>query len=732
MRVAWFSPLPPMRSGISDYSYELLPLLAEAADVTVFCSRPGLIRGPKGPPGIPVLSPDRFDASRFDATFFHLANNPHHDFIYEASLRHPGICVFHDVSLHHLIAHRMVEAGKQPRRYEDVLVSEYGQVGARLAALKRRGAASDFEKFLFPLSGHVVRRAAGVVVHSLDSRQRLEATIEGDPLDVPIEVIPHHAGAAPPAVAGLSRAEARRRLRLPEAAFLVGHLGFLTLPKQPAALVSGFTRLYQERPDARLVMVGADHTGAGFARTIRRYGVEEAVRTTGFVDLPRFYLYLKALDVVVNLRYPTAGESSGTFARALSEGRAVVVNNYGSFAEVPDDVVLKVEIDEPQDEQLSGHLLRLAGDPEFQERLEANARSYATTVLDPVRCRDVYLAFAERVLGDERRRAEAARPRPGGRARPEVAWARVETAHRARRAELERVAGDTLAPDAIAQYGDLLYRLLLGRPAEEQALRGAHESIGQGGRTLRSLAKEIVDSREFREDALTESLLAQVRAEGRAFTLHDHDEPVGPETTERVVEIPWVLSRYRGERRVLDIGYANASGVYLAAMLSLGIPDLHGLDLASSPFTALKGVRADIRRMPYRDGVFDLVLCISTIEHIGLDNTRYGVRGKRREGGDVAALAELARVLAPEGRLLVTVPFGRYEEQDWFVQYDLTAWRALVSTAPLRPVEQEVFRLTEQGWVRALDPRSTEQLAYGDEAPAARAVLCATLVRRPP
>jgi glycosyltransferase involved in cell wall biosynthesis/SAM-dependent methyltransferase len=729
MRIAWFSPLPPMQSGISDYSYELLPLIAEAADVTVFCPRPGLIRRPKRPPGIAVETPDRFDASRFDVTFFHLANNPHHGFVYEASLAHRGICVFHDVSLHHLIAHQMMEAGSQPHRYEDLLIAEHGQLGARVATLKRNRVATDFEKFLFPLSGHVVRRAAGVVVHSLDSRRRLEDTLEGDPVDVPFEVIPHHAGAPPRAVAGLRREEARRRLRLPEAAFLVGHLGFLTLPKQPAAVVSGFSRLHRERPDARLLMVGADRTGAAFGRTVRRYGVEEAVRSTGFVNLADFYLYLKALDVVVNLRYPTAGESSGTFARALSEGRPVVVNNYGSFAEVPDDVVLKVEIDEPQDEQVARHLLRLAGEPEFREQVESRARSYARTVLDPVRCRDAYLAFAERVLGDEQRRAVAARRSGEGRARPEMAWAGVESAHRAHRAELERVAGQTLAPDAIAQYGDLLYRLLLGRPAEVQALRGAHESIGQGGKTLRSLAKEIVESREFREDALTESLLTEVRMEGRAFTLHD--EPVGPETTERVVEIPWVLSRYRGERRVLDIGYTNAGGVYLAALLALRIPELHGLDLSKSPLTALKGVQADIRSMPYRDGVFDLILCISTIEHIGLDNTRFGVPDAGRERGDVAALAELARVLSPEGRLLITVPFGSYEEQDWFVQYDLTAWRALVNTVPLRPVEQEVFRLTDQGWVRALDPRSTEQLIYGDGAPAARAVLCATLVRHP-
>ena len=69
-----------------------------------------------------------------------------------------------------------------------------------------------------------------------------------------------------------------------------------------------------------------------------------AAAEAGYVDLTQFYLYLKALDAMINLRYPSAGESSGTFARALAEGRAVIVNNYGSFAEVPGDVALKVEM----------------------------------------------------------------------------------------------------------------------------------------------------------------------------------------------------------------------------------------------------------------------------------------------------------------------------------------------------------------------------------------------------
>jgi glycosyltransferase involved in cell wall biosynthesis len=395
VRLAWFTPLPPMPSGIADYSSELLPLVAEVADVEVICPRPSLFRRAKAPPGISIRPPERFRPDRYDAIYYHLGNNPWHEFVYETSLRHPGICVFHDVVMHHLIAHAMVESRQQVGRYERLFGVEHGDSGSRLARLKVLTVASDFEKFLFPLSGHLVRRAAGVVVHSLDSQDRLLAAAGA--VDVPLEVIPHHAGAPPPQVVGIDRSEARRRLGLPQDAFLVGHLGFVTLPKQPGALVAGFARLYRERPDAKLLVVGADNTGGAFERTARRHGVHRAVVSTGYVDLVAFYLNLKALDAVVNLRYPTAGESSGTFARALAEGRATIVNNYGSFAEVSRDVALKVEVDGDQAAELGEHLVRLAREPELRTALEVNAREYARTVLDPIRCRDLYAAFARRV-----------------------------------------------------------------------------------------------------------------------------------------------------------------------------------------------------------------------------------------------------------------------------------------------------------------------------------------------
>jgi SAM-dependent methyltransferase len=195
---------------------------------------------------------------------------------------------------------------------------------------------------------------------------------------------------------------------------------------------------------------------------------------------------------------------------------------------------------------------------------------------------------------------------------------------------------------------------------------------------------------------------------------------------ERVVEIPWVLSRYSGERRVLDVGSANAASLYLHHLTALGIPELHGVDLSNRPVKGIRMTQADVRRMPFADSSFDLVLCVSTLEHIGSDNSGYGVTVGREEGGDVAALIEIRRVLTDTGRLLLTVPFGRLEDYGWFRQYDLATWRDLLGAGGLYPAEEAFFGYSTAGWVAVDDPVLLRSKGYREMgAPAATGVVCA-------
>jgi O-antigen chain-terminating methyltransferase len=186
--------------------------------------------------------------------------------------------------------------------------------------------------------------------------------------------------------------------------------------------------------------------------------------------------------------------------------------------------------------------------------------------------------------------------------------------------------------------------------------------------------------------------------------------------SERVVEIPWVLRRYSGEARVLEVGYAFAEELYLRALEDLRIPFLVGIDMAATPYeesiSGLQKVQGDVLASCFRAKSFDLVLCVSTIEHIGRDNSRYGLdSGRDVINPDQVAIQAMADWLVPGGRLLVTVPFGRYEDHGWLINYDIDALDALVQSSGLEAVEMVFYGWGPGGW-RAVEPEDLSNHGY--------------------
>jgi SAM-dependent methyltransferase len=185
---------------------------------------------------------------------------------------------------------------------------------------------------------------------------------------------------------------------------------------------------------------------------------------------------------------------------------------------------------------------------------------------------------------------------------------------------------------------------------------------------------------------------------------------------------------------VLDIGYANAEARYVEARDALQIPflvglDLVGLDLAAPPQSGISGVAGDARALPFRPGAFDLIFAISVIEHIGRDNSKYGVREETiQEFGDLDAVSGLAALLRPGGRLLVTVPFGRLQDHGWFVQYDLRRIQALVERSGCELTLAEYYAYSAHGWTGPVDPATLGQVEYRTGF-AAGAVACLALTR---
>jgi glycosyltransferase involved in cell wall biosynthesis len=381
MRIAYWSPLPPQRSGIADYSAELLPALARHVEVELIVgpgwrSPAAATTGGAGSAGwarLPAHPESAFAglaaAGRFDAVLYQLGNNrDYHANLYRALLEHPGVVVLHEYVLHHLVRDLTFFAG-DPAAYVQEMRYAYGLSGEALA---RRFLATGvpLDPWSYPLFERVVDRSQAILVHNDFTRRRV---LQSRPL-ARIAVVPHHLslGETPPPAAPAARAA----LGLAPDAFVVASYGFVTAAKRPRVLLRAFARLRRRAPRAVLLLVGEVSPHFDFA-AVAAPELMSGVTVTGRLELDRFLLYMAAADVAVNLRHPTAGETSGTLIRLLGMGKPVVVSRAGAFAEFPESCCAHVDLDDTEEDLLVAYLERLEADVDLRRRMGENASRYA-------------------------------------------------------------------------------------------------------------------------------------------------------------------------------------------------------------------------------------------------------------------------------------------------------------------------------------------------------------------
>lgn len=397
-RVACFTPLSPVASGISYYSEELLPVLARALSLDVFVDGYAPAEGAAlRAAGVRLHQGREFAragrARPYDAIIYQMGNSPAHAYMYDLALREPGIVVLHDVVLHHLRLWMAVNGGRARRRdYAADLARLYGAAGEELARAVLRGQTPP-ALFDFTLVEPILDAARAVIVHNAASAERVRALrpsarVRVVPMGVPLPALP-------------PRDEARARLGVAGDAFLVVSHGHVNPYKRLDVALRAFRRLLDARPDAQFLIAGsvAPPIAQALDRQARYLGLGGRVRRLGFISPDTVDDLLSAADSCVNLRYPSAGETSASLLRIMGAGLPVLVSDAGSFRELPDGCSLKIPVGPVEEALLAEYLIALARDASLRRSIGATAQEFVAGAHSLERAARGYLDTLGELLG---------------------------------------------------------------------------------------------------------------------------------------------------------------------------------------------------------------------------------------------------------------------------------------------------------------------------------------------
>ena len=360
------TPLPPLPTGIAQYSHDLLNgvdgrwnvrVTAEAgsSDATAWRSIDVSVgRAKRHATGEPAI--------------YQIGNSAFHRIAMQQAVANPGIAVLHDTVLHHGRLSMML--GKRGGgRYRALLRELYGDAGNRIANDVALGRHVDLTAF--PLIEDIAAVSRLIVVHSEHAKERVQAVaptaeVRRVPMGIPLPAL-------------IARHDARDALGIPQSAYVIASITHVNPFKRLPVVLRAVRMLRERIPELQLIVAGSQAPGIDLLRQARAFGVEDRVSVLGYVEDDVARLLARAADACVNLRYPSAGETSASLLRLLGAGRPVLITNDPSNAEYPRDAVLPVDVGPWESELVAEYLELLYRDSELRRSAGDAARAFVAT-----------------------------------------------------------------------------------------------------------------------------------------------------------------------------------------------------------------------------------------------------------------------------------------------------------------------------------------------------------------
>ncbi len=342
MKVGFFSPLPPAATGVADYSAALIRAMRAYGEVI------------ENAPG--------------DVNLYHIGNNHLHREIHARALAEPGAVMLHDAVLHHFYLGTLDEAA-----YLDEFVYNYGEWSRGMAGefwRNRARSGSVARYFEYPMLRRVAERARVVVVHNPAAAAQVRRHAPG----ARVEEIPHLFLEPPPVSRG-EALELRGKWGVPAGALVAGVFGHLRESKRLSAILRAMERLWAEGSPWWLVVQGA-FASSDLERALAGRLKHPRIVRTGYLPEGEFWRWAAATDVCLNLRFPSASETSGIAISMMGVGKPVVFTAGPEIERIPENACLRVESGAAEEEHLTALLGWAAEHRPALQRIGANAAAH--------------------------------------------------------------------------------------------------------------------------------------------------------------------------------------------------------------------------------------------------------------------------------------------------------------------------------------------------------------------
>ena len=329
----------------------------------------------------PIQSIDSYPAQRweYDIALYQMGNSAYHEALYKMFLRYPGIVTLHDYSLHQFIAHRTVSAGNAIG-YAREVGYELGQKGLGYLHSSR----TEEQLALLhnaPLNKRLLDLSLGTIIHSQYAKNLMVA--QGG--KTAVTVIPQHIT--------ITTAKSRRQqLPFPDDAIIFASAGQITTAKQVDFALRAFKKVRQENPHVYYLIIGEEVGDINLSSIIHTLDLADYVHHIDYVASKEAFIdWIYTANIIINLRYPTIGETSAIALRALATKRPLILFDHGWYSELPDSTCIKIP---PLDEEaLVDAMLRVAQLPEKRQQLGEFGLQEIKENHDPKRIAQAYADF---------------------------------------------------------------------------------------------------------------------------------------------------------------------------------------------------------------------------------------------------------------------------------------------------------------------------------------------------